>query len=77
MANAFDTRGQHMQQEAVHILTAIQSHRALAAMIVGTYGEHHLIIADTSNTLIVDGRAVRVAAPGCDFSSAGIGVMGT
>ena len=51
VANAFRSRGQHMQQEAVHKLRAIQSHRALATMIVGTYRKHHLTLADCANAL--------------------------
>ena len=35
---------------------------AVRAMIISAHRERHLALADASNTLIADGRAVRVAA---------------
>ena len=66
VANTFDAGGQDVQHEAAHKLCAIKPHQALGVavrtMIISAHRERHLVLADSANTLIADGRAVRVAA---------------
>ena len=63
MADALDAGGQHMQHETADKLSPLQPDHAFAAMIITAHRERYFALSDGANTLVADGRAVRVWVP--------------
>ena len=51
MANALQSRGQHVQQKAAHELDFFQAHESLAAVLIGAHCERHALDAHCANAL--------------------------